>query len=155
MANDAVIKLFADDVKLFVAISDCKSYISIQHCLDNISNWSNQWQLNLSPTKCAVLSLGRKLNCFTYTINNTVIQHVDTFTDLGIIIDPLLKFDDHITSICCKAKQRSALILKCFSSRNLKLFFEKIKAFVTFVRTTLEFASSVWSPSTVFLIDKN
>lgn len=144
-------KLFADDVKLFLAMSDSNSQYSLQCCLDNISSWSNQWQLNLSPAKCAVLSLGRKRFSYSYTINNFVIQHVETFTDLGIIIDPLLKFDDHINSICCKAKQRSALILKCFSSRDPHLL---IKAFITFVRPTLEFASCVWSPSSVSLIDK-
>ena len=110
-------KLFADDVKLYLTLKDKVGSDKIQKLLDSISQWCNEWQLNLSPSKCVVLSLGRTPSNFMYNINNLPIQHVNNFKDLGVTIDPLLNFESHINEICSKANQRAALILKCFKSR--------------------------------------
>jgi len=49
--------------------SDC-----LQSCLTAISDWSNHWQLKLSPTKCSVLHvIQAKASCadnFPYHIDN-------------------------------------------------------------------------------------
>ena len=148
---DVNMKLFADDVKLYLTLKDKVGSEKIQKLLDSISQWCNEWQLNLSPSKCVVLSLGRTPSKFMYNINNLPIQHVQNFKDLGVTIDPLLNFESHINEICSKANQRAALILKCFKSREPTLL---IKAFTTFVRPLLEYASSVWCPYKTFLIEK-
>ena len=44
--------------------------------------------------------------------------------------------------MCIKAKQRSALILRCLFSRKASILF---KAFIVYVRPIWEYASSVWS----------
>jgi len=100
--NDSELKLFADDVKLYREIIDESCCHKIQCCLDNIFNWCNAWQLNLSPTKCAVLSIGYKSYDFCYKINGIPIQYVNTFKDLGVTIDSSLSFDKHINEICSK-----------------------------------------------------
>ena len=57
----------------------------------------------------------------------------------------------HIGShdIVCRANQRSSLILRCFLSKNPSIM---TRAFKTYVRPILEYASSSWSPSAVGLI---
>ena len=90
ICNDVEMKLFADDVKLYRNIIDESSCNKIQTCLDNIFAWCNAWQLKLSPTKCAVLSIGYKKYDFCYKINNIAIQHVIFFKDLGVIVDQSL-----------------------------------------------------------------
>ena len=55
--NSVTVKLFADDTKLYTAISDEFSAARMQSCLDHIHNWSSHWQLKLSPTKCTVMHL--------------------------------------------------------------------------------------------------
>ena len=63
--------------------------------------------------------------------------------DLGVDVDPLLKFDAHINRIIGKAYCRIGVLFKGFTSRNstmLKL------AYITYVRPILEYASNVWSP---------
>ena len=72
-------------------------------------------------------------------------------TDLGILIDDQLSFSPHIDTVCTKAKQRAALILNFFYSRN-KCWL--IRAFIAYVRSLLEYCCSVWSPSQFGLIDK-
>jgi hypothetical protein len=66
-------------------------------------------------------------------------------------MDHVLKFNDHISDICSKARQRAALILKCFTSRDPTLL---MHAFTAFVRPTLEYASCVWSPYNITLIKR-
>ena len=68
---------------------------------------------------------------------------------LGILVDCNLKFVFHIQDIVCRASKRAHLIFRCFLSRNTNIL---IKAFVTYVRPLLEYASSVWSPSYLYLI---
>jgi hypothetical protein len=60
-------------------------------------------------------------------------------------MDTHLSFSHHILSTAKKASRQSALILRCFLSRdadNLKL------AFCTYVRPIVEYASPIWSPHT-------
>ena len=46
------LKLFADDSKIYTVLDDSHAPSCLQLCLDNILNWSQHWQLTLSPTKC-------------------------------------------------------------------------------------------------------
>ena len=71
--------------------------------------------------------------------------------DLGVYIDHRLKFSEHISIIARKAFIRAKLILKSFVSKNTELL---VKAFLTYVRPTLEYCSPVWSPHHRGLIDK-
>ena len=70
--------------------------------------------------------------------------------DLGIHFQPNLKFTIHIKDIISKAKRRSALIFRCFLSRSTP---NLLRAYKTYVRPLAEYASTVWSPSTVMLIN--
>ena len=46
------LKLFADDVKLYSVINSTVTPNSLQACLSAIHDWSEHWQLKLSPAKC-------------------------------------------------------------------------------------------------------
>jgi len=65
---------FADDTKMYTVLSDSKMEQCLQTCLDSISRWSDRWQLTLSPTKCTVLhvwkKIGRPRDCSKYFIGN-------------------------------------------------------------------------------------
>ena len=71
-------------------------------------------------------------------------------TDLGIQLDPDVKFKNHISDIVKLVKQRSSLIHRCFISRNIK---HLIRAFKTYVRPLVEYAPQIWSPYQISLID--
>ena len=51
--------------------------------------------------------------------------------------------------LCLGASKRAHLIFRCFLSRNTN---NLIKAFITYVRPLLEYATPVWSPSYLYLI---
>ena len=86
-----------------------------------------------------------------YKINETKLVTAVSNTDLRVEIDSFLKFDQHIDNTCNKAKQRAAIIFKCFKSRNPALL---IKAFITYVRPILEYTCDLWSPFKLIHIDK-
>jgi len=51
------IKLFADDTKLYSSFDDFATPDLLQSCLCAITEWSDHWQLSLSPSKCVVLNV--------------------------------------------------------------------------------------------------
>ena len=51
------VKLFADDVKMYVRILDDLDVRSSQLALDALAQWSDAWQLPISINKCCVLYL--------------------------------------------------------------------------------------------------
>ena len=71
--------------------------------------------------------------------------------DLGVIIASDLKFSSHVSQTAAKAHARASLILKCFISKDPITL---VKAFITYVRPILEYASSMWSPYTRTEVDK-
>ena len=142
------IKLFADDTKLYTTLSDRIPATHLQSCLSAIFEWSEHWQLKLSPSKCSVMRITSAAlrpihNIIEYFIGHVKLPVVDHITDLGITYNNKFKFSPHVDNIVAKASLRAKLILRCFQSRDPVLL---TKAFCVFVRPLLEFGSAVWNP---------
>jgi len=118
------VKLFADDVKMYVRILDDLDVRSLQLALDAIVQWSDAWQLPTSIiNKCCVQNIGK----VTYRpntdvhINGCTLPVVTHTRDLGVIVSSDLSPSVHITDIVSKAHQRAGLILRTFISRDIHL----------------------------------
>ena len=122
----------------------------MQNCLDSVQQWAEVWQLTLSVAKCKILVLGNVTFSNVYKLGGTPLPNVNHNTDLGVVMDNQLTFKLHINGIVVRAKQRAALILRCFYTRDPKLL---IKAFTVDVRPLLEYCCSVWSPHLMCLIN--
>jgi len=81
--------------------------------------------------------------CHQYTFAGSFIPSAKVVKDLGVIVDELLTFDPHINNVVSRASSRVGVLFKGFSSRSPVLL---VKAFVTYVRPILEYASNVWNP---------
>ena len=55
------VKLYADDVKLYLVIDDVECSQTLQQGLIELGKWCADWQLSLSLDKCFTLQLGRTL----------------------------------------------------------------------------------------------
>ena len=86
-----------------------------------------------------------------YFITGPLLTNSSSVTDLGILVDSSLTFNLHISNILTKATQRAGVFFRGFSSRHPTLI---KKAFVTYIRPTLEFNSNIWNPTKKYLIDK-
>ena len=143
LAPNTTAKLFADDLKLYSEFSNVNQN-HLQAQLNAIQNWSEIWQLKISYSKCNILSLGSKDIDPKFCLGDNCIAQSDNVRDLGVTIDSDLKFKFHINNITTTANQRSALILRCFLSRNPD---NLVRAFKVYVRPLVEYASTTWSPS--------
>ena len=64
---DSVIKLFADDTKLYNRVNTVTDMEYLQKDLDNLVKWSADWQLRFNSSKCHHLHIGRETG-FIYTM---------------------------------------------------------------------------------------
>ena len=125
---------------------------NLQNDLEKIHVWSSVWQIQISHSKSNILQIGQSQTSQSIHINNIPIQIINSVIDLGITVDTAdLRFELHINNIISKANQRSALIRRCFLSHNAQ---NLIRAFQTYVRPILEYASTTWSPSYITLINQ-
>ncbi len=141
------LKLFADDVKLYVIYDKCLMGDRSLLCdpLERILAWSCLWQLNLAIPKCFILYIGRpgvnpKLPCL---LDGQVLESDSTVRDLGIHVSQNMKFSNHCQFIAAKAYSRMSMIFKCFSVYDKQVL---LQAFKTYVRPLLEYNTYIWNP---------
>jgi hypothetical protein len=145
-SGDVNHQLFADDLKLYTNVLSNLDVFSLQNTLNNLQNWCSVWQLEVNISKCYVLHLGKDNFHYSYTYSGINIPTSDVVVDLGIITQDTFKFDLHINSIISKAFSRVGVLFRGFCIRSPNFL---KKAFVTYVRPILEYASNVWNPYTL------
>jgi hypothetical protein len=137
----SLITLFADDLKIYNTSDQQKL---LQSDLDSLSSWASEWQLSVSHSKSNVLYLGKKNPKHPYSLNSQPLEDVGiSCKDLGVYISNNLGSSIQCKNIVSKASRVSALVLRSFVSKDRNLL---IRAFKTYVRPLLEYATVVWSP---------
>ena len=53
------VKLFADDVKLYVRVVSVTDTTTLQKALTALVSWADEWQLSVSVEKCRVLHISK------------------------------------------------------------------------------------------------
>jgi hypothetical protein len=137
------VKLFADDVKIYVIIDDIDDCELLQASIDKLAAWAELWQLKIYLSKSACLHIGSNKFKYNYCINNSQLGSHNSIADLGVMIDNKLKFSAHINNIVIKAHSRSSLILRCFKCKDCSVL---CRGFTVHVSPLLEYCSQVWSP---------
>ena len=135
--------LFADDTKIFNHITSRKDALILQ---SDIVSWSQKWLLTFHPDKCHVLTTGKFENIrhtCRYSVYDKELEHVFNETDLGVVMDADLNFEDHMSLKVNKANAIMGLIRRSFTFLDCHLF---RKLYITFVRPHHEYAQAVWSP---------
>ena len=112
-------KLFADDLKLY---SDISAKTDLSTALESIERWSKLWQLKINESKSSVLRLGERHfdpdQNIVYSIAGHPLLQSESVTDLGIEIDPNLRFSAHIENITSRAFRRLGVLCKAFTCRD-------------------------------------
>ena len=141
--------MFADDTKIFRVVRTSEDYSALQHDLDLLYEWSICWQLKFNILKCKDMHLGLMHRYGPYYLDGTVIDNIDSYKDLGIILDHQLKFHLHTTEVAAKANRLLGLIKKSFDYLDSDML---TKLFTVFVHPTLEYGNAVWGP--FFVLDQ-
>lgn len=105
---------FADDMKIFKAISSSSDALSLQDDLNRLSEYCTANKLFLNPSKCSVVTYSRKINIIptNYNLQGQQINRVFTIRDLGVIHDSKLLFQEHVDSIIAKATQILGFVMR-------------------------------------------
>ena len=97
------VKVFADDVKLYLNIVSDIGFTQFQASLDSLYSWANMWQLPISIDKCYALSIGTVVFNASLSINNSILPIVPSVRDLGITVTSNLSPSVHINDIVSRA----------------------------------------------------
>jgi len=99
------IKLFADDIKIYLEITDIFTVPTLQNNIDDINSWATTWQLKLAINKSQHIhiSLSRIAVLPKFSLNDNILSSCSSCRDLGIIIDSRLSFIEHTNSMVAKA----------------------------------------------------
>ena len=136
-----MIKKFADDTKgcgIANTIVDCHA---IQEQLDNIFNWSVEWQMLFNMDKCKVIHLGK--NNRGTRIRGTELIKSESEKYLGVYIHHTLSPGTHIAEAVKEANKKLGQLLRSVSYRDKVTF---VNLYKQHVRCHLEYAVQCWNP---------
>ena len=143
VAVNSLIKIFADDTKVFKAISTIQDAEDLQTDIDKLTLWAKKWQLPYNELKCKVIHYGKRNINHNYTMNGYNLQTDTEEKDLGVTFDRNLTFQPHIGNIISKANSRVGIIKRTFNKLNEENF--KI-LYKSLVRPILEYCTPIWFP---------
>ena len=143
--------MYADDTKLFQAITCEGDRSTLQRDLNEAESWSKKWLLKFNKEKCKTLKLaGQKHKLdntrkyyFEQGSDTTEIAETVLEKDIGVHIDQLLSFDEHIDYIVNKANCIFGIIRRSFTTLDIQTFLQLYKSMV---RSYMDYAASVWAP---------
>jgi hypothetical protein len=144
---DCKVKIFADDTKAYKSVETVQDNEKLQSCIDNLTDWTDKWLLQFNSQKCKVLHLGKNNVQYQYVIRNGNDVHVLESTvaerDLGVIVDPLLNFDTHISETVKKGNKICGLLVRTIENKSPDIM---IPLFKSLVRPILEYGNVAWAP---------
>ena len=141
----ASVRLFADDTSLYIIVGNPNTAaITLNHDLNFISTWSDDWLVNFNAAKTLSMILTLKRNPPQHPplfMNGTPITITASHKHLGIIFTNNCSWNEHIINITKAAYTRLNLLraLKLRLNRNA---LEKI--YISFIRPLLEYSDAVW-----------
>ena len=114
----------------------------LQSDLNNLYNWSNEWQMLFNIDKCKVMHFGNNNLHAVYTLGGKVLQVVDEEKDLGVIVQDDLKVSKQCAKAVTTANKILGMISRSFSNRSANVI---VKLYKSLVRPHLEYCIQAWS----------
>jgi len=135
--------MYADDFKLCLQYKDTSCQSNLQSDLNNFQSWCSDKLEDLNLSKCMVMTFCRVNPQYATYTSAGLLDRITLVNDLGVLLDPRLKFSDHISPTVNKG--RGAL---GFIKRSMEFDDPYITKtlFISLVHLILEYGSSVWSP---------
>lgn len=146
--------LFADDIKLVTIIREHIDTRRMQRDINNVMEWNAENCLHFNNEKCHIFSAYRNDSAFIeaeYTMGEHVIERVEEVSDLGVLINKRFHPGHHIEQMTIKCRQLVGCI-KHYSNGNFTKETQRI-LYLAYVRSRLEFASTIWNPAAQIYVD--
>ena len=82
--------------------------LKLQRDIDRLGSWARKWGMRFQPVKCNMMQLTNKRSCkiqANYTLEDTILENVESIKYLGVTITNDLKWNTHISNVCTKANR--------------------------------------------------
>ena len=139
---------FADDTRLFRAVTGVRDASSLQTDLEKVYQWAVDNNMLYNSKKLEALRYGpdQVLKTTTnYTApDGSIIPDKDSVRDLGVTMTADGSFRQHISAMCLSARNMCAWILRTFHSRSEELMMTLWKSLVLPI---LDYCSQLQFPS--------
>ena len=139
------VRLFADDCLMYRPIRSVADQVLLQQDLSALERWGDTWGMRFNASKCNIMRISRARNPITrfYSLCGQVLLEVDTAKYLGVNLSAELSWSPHVSGVCSKANSTLG-----FLRRNLRKCPPSLKetAYISLVRSTLEYAATIWDP---------
>jgi hypothetical protein len=146
--------IYADDIKLFKKIRNQGDADALQCDVNSLQDYFTNNQLFINTDKCNCITFTRAKNplIVNYVVQDKNIVRKTEIRDLGVILDSKMLCKNHIDGIVEKAYKQLNFILRVSKP------FKRLKTlkilYFTYVRSCLEYASTVWNPQYLTYIDR-
>jgi hypothetical protein len=138
VSRKTTLRHFADDSLLYRSIKTIDDRKQLQEDLATLTKWAETWQMTFHPAKCYILRVSRKNTPIieNYEMKGHILSTVHQCPYLGVELSEDLGWEPHIN----KANK-----VLGFLRRNIGKCPQDIKekAYLTLVRTHLEYSSAV------------
>jgi len=105
--------LYADDMSLYRCIETPQDYQKLQNDINYIVEWISVNHLRFNVTKCKSMLISRKRNPLqrpVLSLCGEVLEQVECFKYLGVLLTSDLTWSKHTESIYAKAKKLLGMI---------------------------------------------
>jgi len=131
---------------MYARIVNNVSMVQLQRAIDALTDCACEWQLGISVEKCCVLSIGTNISIPELHLENGALSVCHEVRDLGIVVSDCLSPSAHVADVVGRAHRRAALILRAFTSKDVRLL---LRAFIVYARPVLEYNTVIWPLYTV------
>lgn len=141
------IRLYADDVTLFIAYDEDSSNFAqhnMNQALEDVTQWATSWLVKFNPEKTTTMNISRRRNPtnLLITMQGTHIEQEQSHKHLGIYLQDNAKWQSHVEAIANKARKKVDILRylnKTLDRKSLE------KLYLVFIRPTLEYGCPVWN----------
>lgn len=136
---------FADDKQIAVPIGNIGDTNVLQSAIEKFMEWCRTNKLVLNKSKCKIITFTHKRNPIQqdYFMDLHQVDRVSELRCLGVKMDSKLNFNSHMEYAINKSKASLSFVGR--QSQFLDQDVVKI-LYSALVRSTIEFACSIWSP---------
>ena len=133
------------DYLLMMQLFIVKDQVILQNDLAKLAEWEQLWGMEFQPQKGSYLQISRsrKPKTYKYIIKGVTLAEKTSAKYLGVDIQSNLAWNNHIDRVTKKSNNMLG-----FLRRNLRTASSETKtnAYITMVRSNLEYCASAWNP---------
>ena len=134
---------FADDTKLGGGVASAVESQKLAKDLEQIFQWSIDWQMSFNVDKCTVMHMGKNNEEFQYKMGTGTLKKSEQEKDLGVTINRSGK-----SSVQCGIAVKKANAVLGMIKRNITFKSKEnmVRLYKSLVRPRLEYCVQAWNP---------